>query len=268
MSKNIASLGARENAFLMDMAGRGKTIFSLSNATSFWGSPHYARIAIHRLVNKGWLIQLERGKYLLVPLEAGRTRQWTEDPFVIAAALVQPGAIAYWSAIRHWNWTEQLPRVIYVQTTRRKYRPAQTILGVNYEIVTVSKLKFFGYTTEWRNGKAIKVTDREKTLIDCADDVERAGTVEELSKAVAAAATEISWQRLNQYAQRFPNGAVKKRLGYLFETLVPSLPRNATGVLESWRQHLKAGVVPLQPGYSKKGRISSRWRIMINARVS
>ena len=32
----------------------------------------------------------------------------------------------------------------------------------------------------------------------------------ELAKAVREAAKEIYWERLNEYAERFPNGAVKK----------------------------------------------------------
>jgi len=265
MSKNVTSLGARENAFLMSLASSGKAIFTSKEAKDFWGSPHNAKIAVHRLIKKRWLIQIERGKYLIIPLEAGVSRKWTEDSYVVASALVRPAVIAYWTAVRHWNWTEQIPRLVYVQTTKRKNTPRRKVLGVQYEFVTVPKTKFFGHIKEWRNGKPVLVTDKEKTLIDCADDVERAGTVEELAKAVRSAVSEISWKKLNEYVEKFPNGAVKKRLGYLFETQVPDLSEDAKRILSIWQQHLTAGITLLQPSQSRSGRVVTRWRILVNA---
>jgi predicted transcriptional regulator of viral defense system len=265
MLKNITSLGARENEFLMTFAGADRKIFNLQEASKFWGSPHNTRIAIHRLVEKGRLTPIEKGKYLIIPLEAGPRRQWTEDAFIIASALVQPAVIAYWTAIRHWNWTEQIPRIVYVQTTKRKYSPRRKIFGVQYEIVSVSKRKLFGMVKDWRNGKMFHVTDREKTLIDCADDVDRAGSIEELAKAVTEGVKEISWKKLNDYVERFQNGAVKKRLGYLLEALVPSLPDEGKAVLANWQKHLSAGISPLVPSLPHSGKIVRRWKILINA---
>lgn len=267
MVKKVANLGSRENEFLSTLAGNGKNIFTFRETSGFWGSPHNARIAIHRLLKKGWLKQIEKGKYLIVPLEAGRDRQWSEDPYVIAAELVQPAAISYWSAIRHWNWTEQIPRIVYVQTTKRKSNSRPKVLGVQYEFVTVDKRKFFGHVKEWRNGKAILITDKEKTLVDCADDVERAGSIEELSKAVKAAAPEISWRKLNEYVKRFPNRAVMKRLGFLCETLVTNLQEDGQNILAQWRRELSSGITPLQPAATKSGKTVTRWRVRVNAEI-
>lgn len=237
----------------------------MTQAVEFWGSRDLAKKKLYVLEKRGWIARLERGKYIVVPLEAGPNRHWSEDTYLVATALVEPAAIAYWTAIRHWNWTEQIPRNIYVQTTLRKFASHQTVFGVEYEIVTVSKKKFYGHVKEWRSGKAILVTSKEKTLIDCADDVERAGSIEELVKAVKSGVSEIFWSKLNEYVERFPNGAVPKRLGYLFETLVKNLPAEATAVLQSWQKQLSAGIVPLQPAGSKRGKISTRWRVRVNA---
>jgi predicted transcriptional regulator of viral defense system len=58
----------------MSFAGNGRNIFTLHQATEFWGSSHNAKIAIHRLITKGWLSQIEKGKYLIIPFEAGTSR--------------------------------------------------------------------------------------------------------------------------------------------------------------------------------------------------
>ena len=153
-----------------------------------------------------------------------------------------------------------------VQTTTRKKVTGRTVFGVQYQFVTVPNTKFYGHVKEWHKGKPVLITDKEKTLVDCADDVERAGTIEELAKAVKSAMGEISWVKLDEYVTRFPNRAVAKRLGYLFETLVPELPAETREILASWQRNLSAGVVPLQSSKSKTGKISTRWRVRLNVR--
>ena len=63
---------------------------------------------------------------MLVPFSAGPKRAWTEEALVIATRLVTPSAIAYWSALRFWNFTEQVPRTIFVQSPQRKFRATIT----------------------------------------------------------------------------------------------------------------------------------------------
>jgi predicted transcriptional regulator of viral defense system len=266
MSQNI-SIGKRENSFLLQFASSGRHFFRFEEALNFWGSTHNARVALHRMMKKGLLTQIEKGKYLILPLEAGEERQWSEDPYLVADFLARPAAIAYWSAIRHWGWTEQIPRTVYVQTTQRKSKRHVLMFGVEYEFVTVNSRKFYGHTREWRAGRAILITDRAKTLIDSADDVERAGTIEELVKAVKKAPADISWQKLSEYADRFPNRAVLKRLGFLLENVTTGLPTEAESMLVAWQSRLSAGVADLQPSGGGTGRIASRWRIRVNAEV-
>lgn len=267
MQKNITELGPREAEFLASLAAETDHGFTMEAAVAFWGSPAMAWKKLWRLEQKGWIARIERGKYIIIPLEAGSERMWSEDPYLIAKILVEPAVIAYWSAIRYWNWTEQLPNIIFVQTTKRKKTARRTIFGVPYEIVTITKRKFFGYTKQWRNTIDFLVTDKEKTLIDCADDVERSGSFEELIKAVKEGAKEISWEKLGKYIDQFPNGAVTKRLGFLFEILVPEVPQIAKNMFKKWQSELTSGISPLVPGGRKTGSISSRWRLLINTEL-
>ena len=55
-------------------------------AVKFWGSRLVAKKKLHVLEKKGWIARLERGKYIVIPLEAGPERRWTEDSYVVAAA--------------------------------------------------------------------------------------------------------------------------------------------------------------------------------------
>ena len=78
---------------------------------------------------------------MIVPLEAGPDRTWTEDAHVIAGHLVSPGMVSHWSALNYWNLTEQIPRVTYVQTTARKENRRPRVLGMHFRIVRVKSRK-------------------------------------------------------------------------------------------------------------------------------
>jgi predicted transcriptional regulator of viral defense system len=266
MQKRVTRLGPREAEFLTLLSSKS-SMFDFEQAVGFWGSREMAGKKLSLLEKRGWLARLQKGKYLIIPLEAGIDRNWSEESYLIAASLAKPASIAYWSAMRHWNWTEQIPRIVYVQTTRRKKNARSTILGVEYEFVTVNARKFFGNIQEWRQGQPVLITGPEKTLLDCADDVERAGGIEELEKAVRHGAPGASWSTLHEHVHRFPNRAAVKRLGFLVETLVPNLPAEARQFLAQWQSMLSAGIAHLDPGGRKLGRINSRWRVKVNAEV-
>ena len=199
-------------------------------------APHHRPLHLTltaRLVDKGWLERIEKGKYLIVPLEAGPDRTWTEDAHVIAGHLVSPGMVSHWSALNYWNLTEQVPRVTYVQTTARKENRRPRVLGMQFRIVRVKPRKFFG-SHGYRAGEwPVEVTDRGKTIVDCLDRPDLSGGLDQVGKALLAGDGYFDWDRTTMYLRRFGSGAVVKRLGFLVETLElthPSEPR----VLEDW----------------------------------
>ena len=90
--KQSTRLGPQERLFLTTLASEGKRIIHFADALPYWSTAHQTRKALSRLERKGWLKRLERGVYLLIPLEAGPEGKWSEDPLVIAAQLVPGGA--------------------------------------------------------------------------------------------------------------------------------------------------------------------------------
>lgn len=160
VSRSITGLGPKEAEFLATFASQGKTIFTVEQARGFWGDAAYTANVLGRLETKGWLRRLERGTYMIVPLEAGPDRAWLESALVIAPRLIHPAAIAYWSALHYWHMTEQIPRTVFVQSTRRKHQRQKEILGIPFRFVTVVESKFFGVVKRTLDGQPIYVTDR------------------------------------------------------------------------------------------------------------
>jgi len=251
--------------FLAAMAEQGKPVFKLEEAASYWSSPQMARKALSRLVRRGWLKRLERGLYLIVPLEAGPIGQWSEDPLVIAAQLAPEGAVAYWTALHYWGMTEQIPRTIFVQMVRRKYKPRDTILGVRYRFVVVVKRKLFGVITQYRDGLAIRVTDQEKTLVDALDRPDLCGGITQIVEALQSL-DPLNWKRIDSYLDSLNSGAVYKRLGYLVEKFDIAIP-DQSGRLANWKNSITQGIAQLEPGQEDAGPINSSWRVRINVKA-
>lgn len=264
MPQNITGLGPKEAEFLAVLAEEGKTIFSVERARRFWGDAAYTTNVLGRLEKKGWLLRLERGTYMVVPLEAGPDRTWAESALVLASHLIQPAAIAYWSALHYWHLTEQIPCTVFVQSTSRKHQPQKEVLGFSFRFVTVVESKFFGVVRRTLNGQPIAVTDREKTLVDAADRPDLSGGSAQLAQALRAAQADLDWQRLDDYLGRWPNTGSLKRIGYLVETLDLALPRREDR-LRRWRDALSPGIVLLEPGGDRDaGRIVTRWQLRVN----
>lgn len=261
VTKTITSLSAEESSFLATFAGQGRTIFTVADAHEIWGEPKQTRDRLHALEEKGWIERLQRGHYIIIPLEAGPEREWSENPFVVAAHVVRPSAVAYWTALHHWGFTEQVPRVTYVQTTRRKRD--RVILGTLYRFVTVTPRKFFGHKREFSGHHRYQITDPEKTLLDCLDRPDLAGGIPEVIKALREG-HRLAWDRVDDYLGRFGSGAVVKRLGFFVEGMqVPVPGREAR--LERWRQALTQGISPLDPSSPREThRIHTRWKIGVN----
>ncbi len=253
------SLSQQETNFLTHFAASGKRLIRVDEAEAFLHSRPAATKTLSRLASKGWLQRLERGLYLIIPLEAGPDRTWSENSFIIGPQLVTPGAVAYWSAFRFWNWTEQIPKVTFIQTTKRK-KPVR-IDGITYQFVTVQESHFYGIVNRSLEGAPVPVTDPEKTWIDAAARPDLSGGIYPLAQAMKAHQGSIDWDRLDRYLVRWGGGAVAKRLGYLVEALQIAVPAER---LLRWQQLMTRGISLLEPGLEQNGRVATRWQLQIN----
>lgn len=256
-------LGKTASLLLTTLAGQGKGIFTARDARRILGgSPGATYKLLHDLVRSRWLHSLGKGRYLIIPIEAGPERRYTAHEFLIAHHLAPEGYIAYWSALHHRGLTEQIPRSVWVATSRR--RRTQILAGVLYRFVTLHPHKVFGQESVWIEGKAVAVADLEKSLVDALDHPEHCGGMEEVAKALKTALTEQrpDLNRLTHYGFQMRNRTIFKRLGFLAERL--GLP--VQDFTEQWHAELSAGYGRLDPSQPPAGPYHRRWRLQINVR--
>jgi predicted transcriptional regulator of viral defense system len=265
------SIKRRVQGRLLDLVRRlsaaGKQVFTADDARKYLAEDATLWLALTRLQKAGWIKRLKRGVYLIVPLEAGVERRWSEDAFVVACSLAEPAAVAYWSAMRHWNWTTQVPQTVFVQTTQRKSAYRRIVLGVTYRFIPVIPKKFFGIRRERIGAKMFSVTDREKTLLDILDRPDLSGGMPEILSALPTAMTQVEWERLDAYLKKFPNRAALKRLGVLVEAMDLAIP-NREVRLRRWQRMVSGGIALLDPGGGPTaGRVQTAWGVRVNIPV-
>ncbi len=211
---------------------------------------HWPNLLIN-LKRKRWITQLEKGKYISNRIEANAS--------LIGTILIQPSAIAYFSALNHYGLTEQISNIVYVQTLKQKKN--KEIFNTQYKFVTVSPSKFFGLRKEWIGHYFYFITDLEKTIIDCFDLPEYAGGFLEVVKCFFAAHEKLDIEKLYLYALKSGNNTVIKRIAYLSEVLKLE---KFEGFRSKAKKNLSQKYTLFNPMSPKIGKYMRKWRLLIN----
>jgi predicted transcriptional regulator of viral defense system len=183
-----------------------------------------------RLVRKKRLIRLKRGIYLFAPMKAGRKGIWTEDSFATVPKLMEGKEyyIGFWSALSHYELTEQIPVTVQIVTTSRQ-RTLEA-LQTRFEFTQVRRL---GEWQDERIGeKTVRIATIEQLVLDCLSLPEKSGGVKEACKALWSARKKLDWKKLEALASS-SSDATRRRLGYLSELL--GMRKLKPGEIVGWR---------------------------------
>ncbi len=256
------TLGPTETRLLNRLAADGHIVFSTDQAREALdnGRRDIDKL-LRQLALKRWLLRLEKGKYLILPLEAGMEGLYSAHEFVIAAHLVQPYAIAYASAFSFHGLSDLLPQAVLVATTRRKADVVVAELGLRFRFITITPRKFFGLQTVIIEDQPVQITTPAKTLVDGLDHLDLCGGIVELAKGLSRYAQDgADWAQLTADARRLGNRTVFKRLGYLAEVLGLDVGEWA----ERWQIEMSPGETLLDPRYGRVGPYHAGWNLRLN----
>ena len=261
MAKKMRTLGELGSNLLTEMTRQGKRIFTFEDAAKAYGSSNGGlRELLSTLVKRRWLQRVEKGKYLILPFEAGREGEWTEHEFIIASYLIEPYYIGFRSALNYYGYTEQVSRAVFIASTRRKLKAALEISGVTYRFIYMANRKFFGAIEASLDGYRVNISEREKTIVDCLDRLEYCGGVAEVAKALYYGRDEVDFVKMADYARKNGNRAVSQRLGYLMEKL-GSGTDDAIALL---RENISSSYAPLDTLAIRQGKYVERWKVIVN----
>ncbi len=196
-----------------------------------------------------------------MPSELGHESVYLGDPYVVARELVgRPDYyISHASAMDIHRMVTQ-PQFAVFTTTIRSIRP-RLVLGTEFRFVRCKPEHLFGSMDHWvTKTQKIRVSDREKTIVDGLRQSEYCGGFSEVAKGLWMRREDIDVIKLVEYALRLDIGAVYRRLGYLIELFEIKAP----GEIEALRQNLTPSYATLDPMLPDDGKFMARWRLRLN----
>ena len=257
VTKSI-KLGPNEAKLLLELEKEDLKVFTFQEAKRILNlSRESVANVIHRLRKKKRIIEIEKGKYLLVPARAGLAGHWAEDIFLVVDKLLEDYYIGFLTAMHFWNLTEQIPNVVLVATTKRK-RPLE-FNSQKIRFITLTRRRFFGFIEMKTFGYPFKISSLEKTIVDGLLYPQYCNGIREVCKALWNARTSLNWFNLLKILEELNVSSAIRRLGYLLEVL--NLEREARELLP---KNFK-GFRWLDPSMPKRVKgYSKTWGLILN----
>jgi len=204
----------------------------------------YTKLVVYRWKKDGLIAEIERDKYTV-----------HRDPLLIASNLTWPSYISCWAALRHHGFTEQLPTVIHVVTTRSRKRREITFGGAKVVFIKVKPSSFFGFDKLPRDGLEIFMAEPEKALLDSV--LFRQISFSEVADIVEKNFKSIEAEKLVNHMIKIGNSTLAKRFGFLLEKLGAETHRKLGKFVG--RSYTKSGYA-----MSPDGKKSERWMVRDN----
>jgi predicted transcriptional regulator of viral defense system len=203
---------------------------------------------VENLVHKKILARIERGKYC---------RSNFNDEKVIGCFIADAGSISYWSALNAHGLTEQFPNNVFIQTT--KVKKNKTVLGTAYKFVKVAPNKIAGVLSQGQGNRKYRITDVDKTIVDCFDLPEYSGGYAELIRAFYQA--KLDSENMINYCTAIDNIAATKRMGFLAEFLEK---KGLKYFIKYAKHQINKKYNVFDPAGNDMGEFVNEWRLRLN----
>ncbi len=215
---------------------------------------------LSRWHKSGWLQRIKRGFYISIPVESAPDRLAIENPWAIVSKIFSPGYIGGFSAIKHWDLSEQIFESIVFYTTKKVTVRHPDYSGLKLHLKTIKSSKLFGTKTIWIDSIKVQVSDPTRTMVDLFDDPAMVGGMSIVRDFFQnyLESEHANIKLLMDYSEKFGNNTVFKRLGFLMETIGVDNSK----VLERIRKKISKGYSKFDPSVTGK-RIIRRWNLIV-----
>ena len=222
----------------------------------------YTAKVLTSMVEKGFLIKLSRNLYHIVPASADADN-YIPDWHLVAKYLMRGRDyyIGYYSAMQIHGLITQ-PSLKEIIVTKIQIKPSiRNIRSVNFQFVTHTKTRFFGYKNSWINQhEKVMVSDLEKTIVDALTRPDLCGGMVEVGKAIYETRKKIDLQKLLDYLTQNESQVAIKRYLFLCDLIGIEWTAHHEGMLKK----IGSGFPLLDTTGPDKGRKNSRFGLKIN----
>ncbi len=243
-------------------AEKSGEVFDVTKAANILNHPpaETARI-LARWQQQGLISRIKQGVYAIIPIDTSTENFTLEDYWVIIPRFFDPGYVGGFSALEHWDLTEQIFNSICVFTTKSI---AQKHIGIGHQSFLVTHIQpdqLFGLKSIWRKQTRVMISDIHRTIIDIFDNSENGGGIQHAIDCLKSYLKneEANPEKLIEYATQLNNGAVFKRLGYLLSHFLGI--QNPTVL--NFKKRLTQGYAYLDPKQKEDVKLVKYWSLFV-----
>ena len=193
-------------------------IFTLEDVCAFYNNQESARTALKRLLSKGRVMRIRRNLYTAI---SGETGGPVANRFQIASAITKSAHVSHHSAMEYYGITDQVFFEVYVGSET----PFQSFQFDGYAYHYVHS-KFAEGIENVKYSSGIRVTDRERTLLESIKDMDKIAGPEEVLSNIENM-NRISEDKMLKYLDLFNNQFLYQKTGYLLSRINDQLGLSA-----------------------------------------
>lgn len=180
-------------------------VFNLEDVYNLTGNINTAKSIIRNLLLFGYIKRVKHNLYVVCNIEFKNT---IPDQYMIASKIKDDAYISYHSALEYYGVKNQIFYEVYVSTKKRFTN--FEFEGISYKYIN-SKYDF-GIVEDNR----VRITDKERTFIDCIDKTELAGGNEELIMCLELFG-RLNGERIIEYLRYYNSNKLYVKVGFFLE---------------------------------------------------
>ena len=181
-------------------------VFTIADVNQYYDNTGSARSAVKRLLARNKALKIRNNLYTCVSAEHGGP---VANRFQIASAITETSCISHHTAMEYYGITDQVFYEVYVSSETRFHD--FEFSGYTYHFVQ-SRLPE-GIDTPLFSG-GIRITDKERTLADCLNDMDKIAGFEEVISNIHSMSA-VKEEKLLHYLTVYDNQFLFQKAGFL-----------------------------------------------------
>ncbi len=204
---------------LAELYQQNKMIFGIDDALKILKTNYNStKQLLIDMTARNLLVRIKTGSYIIVP--EGITGPYIGNWYVAAREISNSPEyyISHYSAMAIHNMLTQPLLKVYISSPKRQLSSKK--LKDKFKFVFVKKDNIWGIEDNWiTTTEKIRISDIERTIIDCLSRPEYCGGITEIAKGIGIKKKDIDLDKLLQYVIKYGKKVVAKRLGFLLESI-------------------------------------------------
>jgi Predicted transcriptional regulator len=233
-----------------------KPTFSREDLEKYYNGIEGMRSAIRYLLEDGLVMKIRNNLYTCI---SGETGSAIANHYQIACALTPTAYISHHTAMEYYGVGDQIFYEVYVSSSTR-FREF-SFEGYSYKYIS-SKCDIGIIEAPYSAG--VRVTDRERTVIDSIKDIGKIAGIEEVVANISSL-SRLNTTKLLEYLKYYQNQFLYQKVGFLLENYQEKL-----GLSDSFFEICKEKTGKSKRYLAKEaagGKYNGKWKLIVPSNV-